>query len=260
MERIGFGDQPFLVYRHEDSGHPHIHLVSTNIRKDGSRIDLDDIGKKLSEPARKALEVKYDLVKAGGQDKHLKGKLAKVRYGDQPTKCAIANIVTRVSQKYVFSSFIEFKTLLAHFGVHADRSATKSEMFTKSGLQYFCTDDKGNPKGVPIKASNIYQKSTLMNIEKRFIKNTERKAGYRAPLKSSLDKVLEGQQLLSMDQLTSELEREHITALFRRSANGQLFGITYIDHRHKAIFNGSELGKSYSARAVSKRLRKEYSM
>lgn len=58
----------------------------------------------------------------------------------------------------------------------------------------------------------------------------------------------------SVPQFVSALEREHITPVFRRSAEGQLFGITYIDHQHKVIFNGSELGKSYSAKAVSERL------
>lgn len=254
MERIGFGDQPFLVYRHEDSGHPHIHLVSTNIRKDGSRIDLHNIGKKLSEPARKALEVKYHLVKAEGLEKHLRGKLEKLRYGDQPTKRAIANIVTRVSQEYAFSNFVEFKTLLAHFGVHADRGAMESKMFKKNGLQYFCMDKQGNPKGVPVKASSIYKKPTMMNIEKRFTKNTEKKTGCKQAICLKLDKVWKGQHNLSLDQFVSALEQEPITPVFRRSADGQLFGITYIDHQHKVIFNGSELGKSYSAKAVSERL------
>ena len=31
MTKIGFGEQPFLVYKHEDAGHPHIHIVSTTI-------------------------------------------------------------------------------------------------------------------------------------------------------------------------------------------------------------------------------------
>lgn len=35
MDKIGFGQQPYLVYQHSDAGHPHIHIVSTNIQKDG---------------------------------------------------------------------------------------------------------------------------------------------------------------------------------------------------------------------------------
>ena len=38
MEKIGFGYQAYLVYKHLDAGHPHLHIVSTNIKKDGRRI------------------------------------------------------------------------------------------------------------------------------------------------------------------------------------------------------------------------------
>ncbi len=35
MEGIGFGKQPYLVYHHSDAAHQHIHIVSTNIQRDG---------------------------------------------------------------------------------------------------------------------------------------------------------------------------------------------------------------------------------
>src|SRR5690348_409172 len=37
MQKIGFGTQPYLVYQHHDAGHPHIHIVTTNIKSDGRR-------------------------------------------------------------------------------------------------------------------------------------------------------------------------------------------------------------------------------
>ena len=43
MDKIGFKEQPFLVYKHEDAGHPHIHIVSTTIKQDGSRINTHNI-------------------------------------------------------------------------------------------------------------------------------------------------------------------------------------------------------------------------
>lgn len=39
----------------------------------------------------------------------------------------------------------------------------------------------------------------------------------------------------------------------RRNEEGKLYGITYIDHRSKSIFNGSPLGKQYSAKGISER-------
>nr|WP_313237026.1 relaxase/mobilization nuclease domain-containing protein [Sphingobacterium multivorum] len=56
MGKIGFGEQPFLAYQHFDAGHPHIHIVSIKVRSDGSRIDMNNIGRNESEQARKSIE------------------------------------------------------------------------------------------------------------------------------------------------------------------------------------------------------------
>lgn len=69
MERIGFGDQPFLVYQHKDVSHPHLHIVTTNITPQAERIDIHGIGRLKSEVARKELEIEYQLTKADGRSK-----------------------------------------------------------------------------------------------------------------------------------------------------------------------------------------------
>ncbi len=56
MSKIGFGDQPYLVYQHFDARHPHIHIVTTNIKSDGSRIKTHNIGRNQSERARREIE------------------------------------------------------------------------------------------------------------------------------------------------------------------------------------------------------------
>ena len=67
MERIGFGEQPFLVYYHTDTQSPHLHIVTTLIRADGSRINPHNIGKEKCLPACQVLEEKYHLIKAKGR-------------------------------------------------------------------------------------------------------------------------------------------------------------------------------------------------
>src|SRR5688572_7951723 len=39
-QKIRYGHQPFLVYRHKDAAHPHVHIVTTSVRSDGSPIKL----------------------------------------------------------------------------------------------------------------------------------------------------------------------------------------------------------------------------
>lgn len=49
------------------------------------------------------------------------------------------------------------------------------------------------------------------------------------------------------------MEKEGINTVFRKSEKGLLYGITYVDHTTKNVFNGSSLGKQYSAKAIEDR-------
>jgi type IV secretory pathway VirD2 relaxase len=64
ISKIGFGQQPYLLYQHMDAAHPHLHIVTTTIREDGSRIDTYNIGRNQSEKARKSIEQSFGLVRA----------------------------------------------------------------------------------------------------------------------------------------------------------------------------------------------------
>jgi hypothetical protein len=46
------------------------------------------------------------------------------------------------------------------------------------------------------------------------------------------------------------LEKENISTVLRIGKQSNVYGITYIDHISKCVFNGSDLGKSFSANAI----------
>ncbi|KIA90932.1 hypothetical protein OC25_23825 [Pedobacter kyungheensis] len=254
MERIGFGDQPFLVYRHLDSSHPHIHIATTNIQKDGNRIDIHGIGYRLSEPARKAIEQKYGLVQAEGREIKQRQKLKPAVYGKKPTRQQISNIVTGVMRQYHYSSFEQYKAILLQYNILADRGAENTRMFENKGMLYAMLGGEGKPVGVPIKASQIYCKPTLKNLEKRFEQGRKKREPYKAELKELIDHLFSGACNLSRKRFQQELSKNRVDVVYRTSGKGQLYGVTFIDHVAMAVFNGSELGKAYSAKALSDRL------
>jgi hypothetical protein len=43
------------------------------------------------------------------------------------------------------------------------------------------------------------------------------------------------------------LERQGMSAVFRTNDEGRIYGATFIDHEQKCVFNGSRLGREYSA-------------
>lgn len=256
MERIGFGDQPFLVYRHDDSAHPHIHIATTNIQRDGQRIDIHGIGYRLSEPARKEMEVKYGLTKAEGREMKQDQRLRAAIYGEKPTRQQISNIVTGVMRKYHYTSFEQYKAILEAFNIKVDRGAEHTRMFQNKGLLYSILDYKGEQVSVPIKASQIYCKPTLNELEKRFEAGKKKREPHKAELKSLLDQLFFKFEHLSRVQFQKELLKNSTDVVFRNSEKGQTYGVTYIDHRNKTVFNGSDLGKSYSAQTLTRRFEK----
>lgn len=64
MQKIGFGEQPYLVYQHNDAGHPHLHIVTTNSKGNGKRIELHNLGQNRSMKASKEIEKEFGLVRA----------------------------------------------------------------------------------------------------------------------------------------------------------------------------------------------------
>ncbi|MDR6846205.1 relaxase/mobilization nuclease domain-containing protein [Flavobacterium granuli] len=258
MEKIGFGKQPYLVYQHHDAGHPHVHVISVNIERDGKRIDLHHLGIRKSEPARKEIEELFGLVKAEGRKKkeefNLKPiSMGKVQYGKIESKKAITNVLNQVLNEYKYSSLPELNAVLKQYNVMADRGSENSKIFLANGLVYRILNEQGKPIGVPIKASDFYFKPTLKFLEEKVKGNEIRKVSEKTRVKNAIDKVLLKDRGISINELAKLLEKEGIHTVFRRSSEGQLYGITYVDHTTKNVFNGSNLGKEYSAKAIEER-------
>ncbi|NIJ52206.1 relaxase/mobilization nuclease domain-containing protein [Dyadobacter arcticus] len=256
MEKIGFAEQPYLVYEHRDAGHPHIHLLTTNIRTDGSRVPLHNLGRNQSEKARKEIEIDFNLVKADGrkqQNEHLKPAMVSANYGKVETKRAIANVLAGVIDKYKFTSIPELNAVLNQYNVAADRGSEDSRTFKKGGLHYRLLNAKGERVGVPIKASDFHQKPTLKYLQNRFEINEQQRQSDKTRVKNAIDFTLYGKANVTIDRLMSTLGRDGIDTVLRKNETGLIYGITYVDHRTKAVFNGSSLGKNYSAKAIQER-------
>lgn len=255
MERIGFGNQPFLVYQHFDAAHPHIHIVSTNITAGGKRIETHNLGKIQSENARKEIELQFNLIRAEDQKKakeFLLAPLQKAEYGKSETKAAISNIVRNVVRAYQFTSLAELNAVLRQFNVTADRGEEGSRMHQKQGLVYSISDEKGNKQGVPIKASSIYSRPTLVKLEEKYALNKEKRKTNKPRLQRALDKALVHSN--TKEAFTEALRKKGVRVIFRENEAGRIYGVTFIDNVNRCVFNGSALGKAYSANALATKL------
>jgi hypothetical protein len=257
MEQIGFKEQPYLVYKHLDAGHPHIHIVSTNIRFDGSRIDMHNIGRNQSESARKSLEIKYKLVQASAQklkeNQLLKPvKIGKALYGKAETKRAITNVLDHVLSQYKFASLPELNAVLKTFNVIADPGQDGSRIKKHQGLCFNVLDENGNKIGIPLKASLFYMRPTIVNLQKKFDAGKQQKQLHKTIIRSNIDSAFIANKK-SLDALQAHLKTKGVDTLLRKNDAGFIYGITFVDHKTKCVFNGSDLGKEYTAAALQRK-------
>lgn len=254
MQGLKFQDQPYLVYKHTDAAHPHIHIVSTLIRTDGSRIRTDKMAKKLSEPTRKAIEKEFGLVQADAHQRKEAYMLhpvdvQKVGYGIKPTKQAMRDVLMMVGKEYKFTSLPEYNAVLRQYNIVADRGSKDSRTYQHHGLVYRVLDDKGNKVGVPVKASDYFFKPTLANLEKKFEQNEQLREQDLPRMRQKVDWALR-QHPSSLKDFTAALQKEGVELVIRQNDQGKVYGLTYVDNQLMTVANGSDLGKAYSANAI----------
>lgn len=262
LQKIGFGDQPYLVYKHEDASHPHIHIVTTNIKRNGKRIALHNIGKNQSEKARKQIEKNFNLVRADSKQRQQVYEVKpvnaeKLLYGKNAasgTKRAIANVLDTVLPKYKYTSLPELNAVLRQYNIVADQGNKESRIYKSGGLAYRVLDANGQKVGVPIPASHIYNKPTLKNLEKNFVKNQVQRRPHMQRVRNAVDYIIATKGRISLTELQNHLQKERIALVVRQNADGIVYGLTYVDHKTQSVFNGSDLGKPYSSNQMQQRI------
>ncbi|MDR1632214.1 MAG: relaxase/mobilization nuclease domain-containing protein, partial [Dysgonamonadaceae bacterium] len=246
LQKMGYGDQPFIVYKHEDIERRHIHIVSVRVDEEGKKID-GNFERRRSMDICRELEQKYGLVPADQKQRQEGLPLKPVRYKDGDLKHQIANVIRPISQSWHFQSLKEYKALLTLYNIGMEEIHGEIKGKEYKGLVYSTLNDNGEKVGNPFKSS-LFGKSVGMEaLEKRIKKSTEiiKSKG----LKERNKKVISAAMRSYNNRLDFEkaLEKQGISVLFRENEQGRIYGATFIDHEQKCVFNGSRLGKEFSA-------------
>jgi hypothetical protein len=62
MEGIRLDDHPYVVYRHNDTSHTHMHIITTRIGPDGERLPMSPGDMRAMHLLTKQLEEEFSLV------------------------------------------------------------------------------------------------------------------------------------------------------------------------------------------------------
>ena len=249
LDRLGYGNQPYMVYKHEDIDRHHLHIVTVNVDETGRRLNQDFLFRR-SDRIRKELEEKYGLHKAEGRRNRQESPLRKVDISAGDVKRQVANTVKGLLASYRFQSMGEYCALLSLYNIAVEEPRGVVDGREYHGLVYSATDDKGNKVGNPFKSSRIGKNTGYEAVEKRFAKSKayikEKKlAGMtKRTILAALQKTYHREEFVRM------LHDKGIDTVFRFTETGRIYGATFIDHRTGCVLNGSRMGKELSANAL----------
>ena len=251
MEKMGFGDMPYLVFKHEDIDRHHIHIVALRVRPDGTCIsDRNNFYK--SKDICRELEKKYGLKPAERQKITPDMPIKKIDpNGD--IKRQVANTVKMVGMRYKFQSMGEYNAILGLYNVRYDTADGRVNGREYHGLVYFATDDNGNTIATPFKASRLGKFASRTAIDGRFERAKEKID--IAPTKRKVADVLN--QSSGKDDFVAKLKERNIDVVFRYTDEGRIYGVTFVDHDTMTALNGSRLGKDFSANALNARFNQQ---
>jgi hypothetical protein len=256
MEKVGFGRQPYIVYRHLDTFTPHLHILSTNIRADGSHIHRRHFGGWKMTQVRVGIEEKYGLIPGYGSPEKILGPTTpgqKLRYGEKPTTQAIAEVVQYVRQNYRFRSMSQLNAILRQYNVIARPGRPGSRIYQYGGLLYQALDDEGKGRGAPVKASILQFKPTLKALFESFAEYPQpeddvvqrTRINFNASLKEGAKGIAQFQQALRRRQLAMSPDVD---------VWGKVTGLFLVDFASKTVVKGEELGEGFDLASVTRRL------
>ncbi len=247
LDKLGFGEQPYIIYKHMDIDRHHIHIVTVNVNEQGKRLNQDFLFRR-SKRITTGLEEKYNLHKAQREKITPDMPIRKVDpSGD--IKRQVANTVKMVGMRYMFQTIGEYNAILSLYNIRCEQTDGRVNGREYHGLVYFATDDDGKTIATPFKASRLGKFASRTAIDSRFEKAKDKIEV--APTKRNVDDVLAN--AADKSDFIAKLKVRNIDVVFRYTDEGRIYGVTFIDHGTMTVLNGSRLGKEFSANAINDR-------
>lgn len=245
MEALGYGKQPYIVFKHNDIAREHIHIVSLRVDSKGRKINDKYEGRR-SKKITDALEKKYSLIPSSKVSERTTTETPKVNVVQGNIKEQVANTVRSAMKHYTFCSLGELNAVLRKYNLAVEEVKTEYRGKRYDGLVYVPTDDKGNKVSTPIHASDIGRGVGYAAVQNKMQKS---KQMVKPLIPTVRRKVLEVMRTSPGTEgiLRQRLEEQGLRVVIRKNENGRIYGITFIDDERGITLNGSRLGKGYAA-------------
>lgn len=246
LDKLGFGDQPYVIYKHEDIDRHHIHIVTVNVNEHGKRLNQAFLFRR-SKAITNELEQKYNLHKAQREKVSPDTPIKKLDpSGD--IKRQVQNTVKLVGMRYKFQTLGEYNAVLSLYNIRCEPTDGKVNGREYHGLIYFAMNNNGDTISTPFKASRLGKFASRAAVEGHFERSKD-SVDVR-PTKRMVASVMA--QSSDKDDFITRLNAKGVDLVLRYNEEGRIYGATFVDHNTHTVLNGSRLGKEFSANAFER--------
>ncbi len=249
LEKLGFGNQPYMVYKHEDIDRHHLHIVTVRVDENGKSIDTRNNFYRSKQITRE-LEQKYGLHNADRRQQRQDNPLHRVDVSAGDVKKQVGNTVKALNRQYRFQTMGEYRALLSLYNVTVEEVRGEVRGREYHGLVYSATDGTGNKVGNPFKSSLFGKSVGYEAVQGKFARSKKEIKDRKLAdvTKRTVLSVLDSTH--RKERFIDTLKEKGIDTVFRYTEEGRIYGATFIDHRTGCVLNGSRMGRELSANAL----------
>ena len=245
LDKLGFGEQPYILYKHEDIDRHHIHIVTVNVNEQGKRLNQDFLYRR-SKKITTELEEKYGLHKAQREKISPDTPITKIDLSGD-IKRQVQNTVKLVGMRWKFQTLGEFNAILSLYNIRCEPTDGKVNGREYHGYVYHATNDKGETIATPFKASRLGKFASRTAVEGMF-ERAKDKIDIKPTKRIVVDVMARSN---GKEDFITNLKEKGIDLILRYNPDGRLYGATFVDHNTQTVLNGSRLGKEFSANALN---------
>ena len=247
MQILGYGEQPYIVFKHNDIAREHIHIVSLRVNSAGEKIN-DKFENRRSKRITDLLERKYGLIPSTPtKEQKTNSPASQEHLPLDNIRSEIAQTLRGLLTHYHFCSLGEFKAILGAYQLTVEEVKNSYRGREYNGLVYAPTDEAGNKLCPPLPASKIGRGVGYTALQHKMRQSKQRIKPFLPEIRQRLLAVMRSSPQTE-EELLASLNKSGLRCLIRKSEGGRIYGITFIDDTLGIALNGSRLGKGYAAK------------
>ena len=247
MQTLGYGEQPYIVFKHNDIAREHIHIVSLRVNSAGEKIN-DKFENRRSKRITDQLERKYGLIPSTpSKEQRTNAPASQEHLPLDNIRSEMAQTLRGILTHYHFCSLGEFKAILGAYQLTAEEVKNTYRGREYNGLVYAPTDEAGNKLCPPLPASKIGRGVGYAAVQYKMKQSKQSIKPFIAGVRQRVLAVMRTPPHSEEDLLT-RLQEQGLRCMIRKNDSGRIYGITFIDDNLGIALNGSRLGKGYAAK------------